>query len=129
MQPIITPEGWELVYGPIKSVPVITKRSGTLRSEEGCVTVGNRVMAYWQRFGHLLGNGTIVGFERNITSGWIKVVIDYDYPGETLRRLEDGYERWDYDRTCLCVGHYPGETQEESVSRQLKFIRQENLSG
>lgn len=120
----IAPEGWEPVFGPVQSVPTVTMAGGTSRLVEGCVTVGNRVMAYWQRFGYSLGNGTIVGFERHIETGWIKVVIDYDFPTDE-RVGEDGYVRWDWDRTCLVhPAHWDDETQEESVARWRESIRQ-----
>jgi hypothetical protein len=107
-----TPDGWERTCGPVRSVPIVTREG--LR--EGCVTVGNRVRGFWQRFGHMLGNGTIIGFERHIETGWIRAVIDYDYPTD-LSMGDDGYVRWDYDRLCLCPGHWDGETQEQSVGR------------
>lgn len=125
---IIAPEGWAPVCGPLPSVPTVTLSDGKRSLRDGCVTVGNRVMALWQRFGYLLGNGTVVGFEINVSDprysvGWVRVVIDYDYP-DRHREGDDGYVRWDYDRTCLCSGRWPDMSQEESIGRRRHHIAQ-----
>lgn len=122
-----TPDGWEQVYGPVPSVPTVTLTDGERCLIEGCVTVGNRVRALWQEFGHMLGNGTIVAFERHIETGWIKAVIDYDYPNSyDVRESHDGFLRWDFDRVVLCPGRWDGETQEESVGRWRAYLAKEN---
>lgn len=129
LAPPRTPEGWERVHGPVASVPFVTSRSGELRREEGCVTIGNRVRALWQDFGHMLGTGTIVGFERHIESGWIKAVIDYDHPMTALSMGEDGYARWDSDRLVLAYpAHWDGETQEESIARWRKQVYEREVN-
>jgi len=94
----------------------VTLRDDRRRLLEGCVTVGNRVRAAWQQYNYFLGTGTIVGFERETETGWIKAVIDFDYPRD-LSMSDDGYCRWDWDRVILCTGHWEGETQEQSVAR------------
>lgn len=101
MRPL--PEGFvEGYHGPVRVV-------SQARGLPDAVTVGSRVMAWWQRFGYVLGNGTVAGFAVHPQTGWIKVKVDYDYGPRV--------EWWDWDRTIRVVGHWDDETVEESVGR------------
>lgn len=104
-------------YGPVRVV-------GTVGEPPTCITVGNRVKAYWQRYGYILGNATVAGFEVEPETGWIKVVVRTDLP-TALGGGEDGRtSRWDWDRTELVSGCWPGETQEESVGRWIAYLNE-----
>lgn len=121
-------EPWgEPVCGPVRCVGWVRGRGdGSMFHEPGVITVGNRVKAWWQDYGHLLGTGTVIGFEAD-ERGWIKVVVDSDRPDP----LAGGNPvRWDWDRTERVPGHYDGETQEESIGRLREFqARERSPSG
>lgn len=79
-----------------------------------CATVGDRVKAYWQRFGYIIGSGTVVGFQAD-NSGHVKVLVETDTPGHEI-------VRWDWDRTERCTGHWEDETVAQSVGRWRAYL-------